>query len=609
MIKHNLIKNLLILVLILTLLPLNNTTTKAAEVGQYVQNAQTLQALGLFKGTSKGFELTKVSTRAEAAVMLVRLLGAENLALEGNGNFQHPFLDVPTWAKPYIAYLYSKGLTKGMTTTKYGSNVNVTANQYSTMLLRSLGYNDGDGLYKWDHALEFAKSVGLIEGQEFDALAPMANKNLLRDQMARLSYKCLFTDKMNTETSLLASLVDNQVITSNKLQDAMKIDTNLAQFLNNTQIPSQDSEMRAVWITYIELQGLLKNATADDFQTSIRTTFEKIKSLDLNTVIVQVRPFGDALYSSDYFPWSYVVTGKEGVTPEFDPLEIMVEEAHQQGLKIEAWINPYRVRTAGLKLGLSEQNPAASWLKDGSNRVIQLADVGTFYNPASSDVRTLITNGVSEIVKKYAVDGIHFDDYFYPSKDLTYDASDYNQYKIEGGLLTQADWRRENVNLLVKAVYSEIKNLNPQVQFGVSPQGSFEANYDQQFIDVEKWLSTSEYLDYICPQMYYGFSNFKYPYENTVKQWDKLITSDTIKLYVGIAPYKIGREDSWAGTSGKLEWMNSTNILQRMVLVARETSHYGGFALYRYAYLYDQDEPYKTQISEELKALKEILIQ
>lgn len=577
----------------------------AVEQGQYLQNAQSLFELGLFKGTDLGFELGKTATRAEAAVMLVRLLGAETEALN-NTEISYPFTDVPSWASPYVSYLYKNGLTKGISDKAYGTQMQVTGSQYTTMILRALGYSDQDGSYQWDQSLNYGQTIGLISQEEFDSFQPLAAKSILRDIMVRLSYNSLFTNIKDTQTKLVESLVEKNAIPQTNLNLAIKKDTQLALLFNETDPNVQ--EMRATWVTYLELQRIFAQAkTEEAFRSTMIQMYQDIKELGLNTVFVQVRPFGDALYASDYYPWSYVITGEEGKDPGFDPLDIMIEEAHKENLKIEAWINPFRVRLKDYKAAISTSNIANTWLNDGSNRVFNL-NGGVYYNPASEDVRQLITNGVVEIVKNYDVDGIHIDDYFYPGTELTYDQQEYLAFKAEGGLLTQQDWRRENINLLVKKLYSAIKDQKASVQFGISPQGSFDANYNQQFADVEKWVAGTGYVDYICPQIYFGFNNTKYPYAQLVDQWDDVIKNDDIKLYIGIAAYKVGREDIWAGT-GKQEWIESQDLLKSMVEYGRLKSHYQGFALYRYDYINEAllGDVYVEKMTDELEALKAIL--
>ncbi len=374
---------------------------------------------------------------------------------------------------------------------------------------------------------------------------------------------------------------------------------------NNYQSTAVAGEVRAIWISYLDFNSLLKGRSQAQFAANIQGAFDNIKEMGLNTVFVQVRPYGDALYDSDYFPWSHTITGTEGVNPGYDPLAIMVKEAHARGLSIEAWINPYRVRHSGTTAALSSGNQAQKWLNAGSDSVVKTS-AGIYYNPGSEEARQLIVNGVKEIVSNYNVDGIHFDDYFYPTTDASFDSKTYAAYQSSGGTLSLADWRRENVDILVRQTYAAIKSINPSVKFGISPQGNMSNNYNVQYSDVAKWISTSGYVDYICPQVYFGFQNSTNPYDATVQKFNGMITAPGVELYVGLAPYKIGTEDTWAG-EGKSEWINGENILARMVGSARKNGHYKGFALYRYDSVFAPAAGTKPQMEAELSSLMEVL--
>lgn len=364
------------------------------------------------------------------------------------------------------------------------------------------------------------------------------------------------------------------------------------------------SEVRAVWISYLEMADILKNKSAKQFTNNVAAVFDNVKSFGLNTVIVQVRPFGDALYDSDYFPWSSTITGTEGQDPGFDPLQIMVDEAKQRNLRIEAWVNPYRVRAAGNTSPLSADNQAKIW-KDAKNSAVITYNGVTSYNPASKNARELIVNGVVEIVQKYEVDGIHIDDYFYPSTDADFDKSSYAAYKDGGGKLALADWRRANVETLLKSMYKSIKAENKNALFGISPQSSVDNNLNAQFLDVKKIAGSSGYCDYICPQIYFGYDNAAQPYEETLGQWSDMVKNSKVKLYVGLASYKVGAVDSYAG-AGKNEWLQNTDLQQRMVADARNSSNYGGFVLYRYDYVFNPPSNIKSAVQKENKNLKSI---
>lgn len=356
---------------------------------------------------------------------------------------------------------------------------------------------------------------------------------------------------------------------------------------------SNDGEVRAIWLSYLDLGPMLKNRSESAFTSSIRAAFDKISDMGLNTVYAQVRPFGDAIYYSDYFPSSYLFTGTEGKigSQPYDALAIMVREAHSRGLRIEAWLNPYRVCTS--TKNLSSDNPAQKMLETGD---ALRYDGGIYYNPGSEAARELIVNGVREIVENYDVDGIHFDDYFYPPNASS--SFDAETYQNSGTSMSLGNWRREQVNILVRQVY---KAVGTDKVFGISPAGNNENNYSALYCDVEEWLTNPGYVDYICPQVYFGFNNTAKPYKSTVQEFSNMISQSGVKLYVGLAAYKIG--DGQYGS----EWSGNTDIMARQVAYARTVSHYGGFALYRYDSLFNPASGVAGAVKEEISNLTDIL--
>ncbi len=364
-------------------------------------------------------------------------------------------------------------------------------------------------------------------------------------------------------------------------------------------------ETKAVWISFLEYQSVLQGKSKSQFTNSIKTMFSNIAKDGFNTVFVHVRSHSDAMYKSSIYPWSVYCTGTEGVDPGFDPLAIMVKEAHAQGLRIEAWVNPYRIKGSDNTSKIAKNSPAYGWLN--TNRVIVLKGKGIYYNPADEEVIELIVDGVEEIVRNYDVDGIHFDDYFYPTTDASFDKAHYDAYKASGGNKSLAAWRRQNVNTLIKRVYSSIKAIDSTCRFGVSPAGNMDQNYNTLYCDVETWVTNKGYVDYICPQIYFGFNNKTRPYLSVLDEFSRMITRNDIELIVGLAAYKIGTEDTYAGDNGKTEWQNYSDILSRQVIAARGEKNYGGFALYRYDSVYNPASSVKNPVKTELNNLKNIL--
>ena len=219
------------------------------------------------------------------------------------------------------------------------------------------------------------------------------------------------------------------------------------------------SEMRAAWIStvYNIDWPTTKNDQAAQ-QREYTQLLDKLKSVGINTVVVQVRPNGDALYKSNINPWSQYLTGTQGKDPGYDPLPFLIDEAHKRGMEFHAWFNPYRVTSSGTDLSkLAPNNPARlhpDWVLEYQNGSYQ----GLVYNPGLPEVRKYIVDSVSEVVKNYDIDGVHFDDYFYRSgmnDDATYDKYGNGQDK--------GDWRRENVNTLLREVNASIKSIKPSV--------------------------------------------------------------------------------------------------------------------------------------------------
>lgn len=357
--------------------------------------------------------------------------------------------------------------------------------------------------------------------------------------------------------------------------------------------------VKSVWITYFELEQMTTSSeTAQDFEKTIKSAFKLIKNIGLNTVTVQIRPCADAFYRSDYFPVSEYCFGVQGAELKYDPLQLMVETAHDLGLRIEAWINPYRVSQSNDINTLCDSNQAKLWYSNEETKNFVYISDKIYYNPARSEVTQLIVNGVKEIVSNYSVDGIHFDDYFYPTTLEDIDAAEYEEYVNAGGEMTLADWRRENVSTMVKSVYSAIKEINPEVQFGISPQSKVSTDYGTLYADVERWASEEGFVDYICPQIYFGFYNEVQPFTRTAKEWNERATA--AKLYVGLPLYKAGQEDTFASADEDYainEFIENNNIISRQIIYLQNLQNVSGYYIYSYSYLADgQTDAVKTEV-------------
>lgn len=332
--------------------------------------------------------------------------------------------------------------------------------------------------------------------------------------------------------------------------------------------------VKGIWVSIYDMDFLKENE--DIFTQKAEEMFADISSKGFDNVFVQVRAFSDALYKSDIYPFSSYLTGTQGQSPGFDPMDILLKCAHKHSLRFHAWINPYRILLQNDKSKICKDNPAYELMADG-NEDVYTCESGIFYNPASIKVQKLILDGIDEIVEKYDVDGIHIDDYFYPVTKEDIDKAQYENYK---GNLSLEGWRMMNVNSLVSGIYSRVKSRNKNVIVSVSPSGNIQSNYTTHYADVKRWLRDKGYADWIIPQIYFGFENEYSPFEQTLKEWKNLDRCDDVKLIAGLALYKGGKADENAGR-GKNEWINNSDIIKRQIDLCKDS----GYVLFSYSYL------------------------
>ncbi len=352
---------------------------------------------------------------------------------------------------------------------------------------------------------------------------------------------------------------------------------------NKTHVFHKD-EMRGVWVPYFNLSNGSTPMSEDEFKSHFDNIIKTAKNNGINTLFVHVRSHCDAVYPSEIFPFSDIFTGNSEVAPDYDPLEYMISASHKAGLEFHAWLNPFRVISDTEKKSLGENSPCYKWLHDDNpdnDRNLIEYNGGLYLNPSQPEARSLIINGVRELVNNYDVDGVHLDDYFYMFTELEYDAEDYANYveNIDNGFepLPLMQWRCTNINVLVSGIYAVIKNIDENILFGISPQGNMENDLEMG-ADVYSWCSRYGYVDYIAPQIYYNSDNPSLPFEETVDNWKNIITNDKIKLYVGLALYKAGSDDD-EGT-----WQTSDDIIQTQIEYTRSADT-DGFILYSWEFL------------------------
>lgn len=327
-----------------------------------------------------------------------------------------------------------------------------------------------------------------------------------------------------------------------------------------------------VWVPYFSLTP--PEQTQASFEAHYREIADTALRQGCNALFVHVRAFSDALYPSEVYPWSHLLTGEQGGDPGYDPLAFMVEYTHSLGMEFHAWINPLRVKTQETPSALAEDNPIHTL---GEEYLMEY-EGGLYLNPAYPAVRSLIARGAGEIAAGYAVDGVHFDDYFYPAQDPALDSAAYSSYAQQAEEpLPLLQWRQANVSAMVEEVYRAVKEANPQASFGISPQGNI-ANDEAMGADVKTWAAVSGYVDYLCPQLYYSFENEALPYRQALEEWASLPRHQGLKLYAGLALYKAGT-DADGGT-----WLGRDDIIALQGEEALEKG-FRGVLLYSWDYL------------------------
>ena len=380
--------------------------------------------------------------------------------------------------------------------------------------------------------------------------------------------------------------------------------------ISNAQQTNTET-IRGMWVA---------SAYNTDFPSKAGLTSEQqIKELDdilnnaqymgMNAIFFQVRPTGDALYKSNIFPTSTFLTGQQGKPNDknFDPLAYLITEGHKKGIQIHAWINPLRLSMGTTAKPDSDikKLAATNQAKKIAYAAVQAQNGQLYLDPGYPEAVKLITDGVAEIVKNYDVDGIHFDDYFYPSKvtskdkkgrTVVLDFNDNASYsKYKGSFSNKEDWRRNNINTLVKSTYDTIKAIKPDVQFGISPFGVWAgkdkspegsdtmvggtSTYYDHYADSKKWVKEG-FIDYIAPQIYWNIGFEKADYAKLVSWWKDVCAGTKTKLYIGQAAYKIN-DPSQAN-----EWLDPLQIPKQIAL-NRSTKAVSGSIFYGYPTLRD----------------------
>lgn len=353
-----------------------------------------------------------------------------------------------------------------------------------------------------------------------------------------------------------------------------------------------------VWFSFSEINTMLKSEKG--FKAEVDLAVENCKKLKIENVYIHIRAFCDSLFVSDYFPLI-----DEAKDLGFDAFEYILEAFHNENIKVHAWINPYRVSTTSEDINeLNPESPAYKWLKDDNeenDRNVCFAN-GIYLNPAESEARALVINGVREVIEKYQIDGVHFDDYFYPTTASEFDLISYEEYRGNTeNPLPLDEWRRTNVNSLVSGCKSAIEFSQKDIEFSISPAASIEDNYNNLYADVGLWVENG-YIDAVIPQLYFGFEYpiEEYRFENLLVSWKKLAAcNDEVELLIGLANYKIGTDSE----PDKAEWKSNNDIIARQVEICYKDDRVTGYIFFSFSSLFSNDEQNIKQREAVLKIL------
>ena len=343
-------------------------------------------------------------------------------------------------------------------------------------------------------------------------------------------------------------------------------------------LPQKDKKQTSdfisgVWITYSEIDAILKDG---NFTSEFGRVISNCKSQKVTDIFVSVVPFCNSLYKSKFYPQNEFAGQYD-----FDILEYICKSAHKNGIRIHAWLNPYRVSNTPKDI---TDLPADSPINSMTENDDYILYNGIYLNPSSPKVIRLVTESVREICLGYDIDGIHFDDYFYPTASQEFDRISYEKYTTENeNPLPLNEYRISSVNSLISSVYTAVKFTSKDILFSVSPAASIEKNLIEYYADVKTWCENG-CVDLIIPQLYFGFKypDENYRFDNLLKNWKDLTLNTNVRLIIGLADYKINTDM----LPDKSEWQNGEQIIKRQIEICRKDQSVNGIVRFSYSYVF-----------------------
>ncbi|MCK8486198.1 family 10 glycosylhydrolase [Paenibacillus sp. MBLB2552] len=329
--------------------------------------------------------------------------------------------------------------------------------------------------------------------------------------------------------------------------------------------------LRGVWISTVSNLDWPSNSSygkVEAQKAEYVQLLDEVQAMGMNAVFVQVRPSADAIYPSSLVPWTSYLTGTAGKDPGYDPLQFLIEETHRRGMEFHAWFNPFRASTGGDASKLPANHVAnlhSEWIVKFDGKL--------YINPGISEARDHVIRAIMEVVNRYDIDGVHLDDYFYPTGETTAkkfaDEVTFQTYNAKK-IANKGDWRRDNINQFVQKLGQTIAQSKPSASFGISPYGVWRNKstdltgsdtrasvtaYDSTYADVRTWIK-NEWIDYVAPQIYWSMTRKEVQYDLLADWWAGEVRGTNVKLYIGHAPYKLGTPE--------IGWSSAQEIIDQL---------------------------------------------
>lgn len=409
--------------------------------------------------------------------------------------------------------------------------------------------------------LGLGKKTALVNGIEVPLEISVENKNgrtmaPLRFVSEQLGLTVVWDQKLKTITltSLNGAIEEPPVI----MPPTAPVDP---------ELPVKSDELRGAWVSTVSNLDWPSKASYGKVETQKAEyiqLLDDLQAMGMNAVFVQVRPSADAIYPSQLVPWSSYLTGTVGKDPGYDPLQFLIDETHRRGMEFHAWFNPFRASTGSDASKLPSNHVAnqhPEWIVKFGGKL--------YINPGIPAARQHVIDAIMEVVRNYDVDGVHLDDYFYPTGETASskfnDDSTYKSYNANK-VSNKGDWRRDNINEFVRDLGLRVHQAKPQVSYGISPYGVWRNKasdvtgsdtkasvtaYDSTYADVRTWIRNG-WIDYVTPQIYWSLTRKEVRYDILADWWAGEVRGTGVKLYIGHAPYKLATPEIGWGTAQEI---------------------------------------------------------